>query len=129
MTALPGYLLKARAVLEARQQAQCERSEESEKRSGVPAKEDASEVVFQAGRRYRIESALIGLIRRDPEWLEGWRIETGLPRAGIMRIAGQEVLVADVREAVRTGTVDVVGVANAVTGAKEQHSEGQGVIR
>jgi hypothetical protein len=53
---------------------------------------------------------VLGIIHATDAAFDAWREEMRLPRAGIMTIEGERVIVADVRTALRTGYVDVVGV-------------------
>lgn len=106
----PAYLIKARA---ARGQVSvldgprgCEESEESE-----------ISRQFSVGGRYQIKGPIVGVVHRTTPELEKWRTESGLPRAGFMTVEGELVLVADVRAAVRSGVIDVIGVAPARGGA------------
>lgn len=106
MSRVPRYLALAREALEATPpctSSMCERSEISERSRR-----------FQPGGRYEVKGPLIGVIHRTTPDLEAWRQEHGLPRAGLMTIQGEVVLVADVRSAVRTGFLDVVGIPNEV---------------
>jgi hypothetical protein len=98
---IPRYLSLAREALEVAPQSSSsrERSERSERSRR-----------FQPGGRYEVKGPLIGIIHRTTPNLDVWRQEHGLPRAGLMTIQGEMVLVADVRSAVRTGIFDVVGV-------------------
>jgi len=104
MTTLPRYLEHARFANQRgtshRPQSERERSEKSEK----------SLQRFVPGGRYRIRGPVIGIIHRTDSAFDEWREEMRLPRAGIMTIEGTRVVVADVRAALRSGYVDVVGV-------------------
>jgi len=101
MSAVPRYLALARKAMETTPPTQHirERSEESE-----------TSRRFLPGGRYEVKGPLVGVIHRTTASVETWREEHGLPRAGLMTIEGELVLVADVRATVRTGRFDVIGV-------------------
>lgn len=109
MSAVPRYLQRARQALQVSsplpsEDSGCERSEKSEKRAR-----------FQPGQRYTVRGPVIGIIHRTDDAFESWRRQMALPRAGIMTIEGERVIVADVRAALRTGVVDIVGVKKEET--------------
>lgn len=105
MRQLPAYLAKARAAPEtmahvnAREQRARETSEKSEKRRR-----------FEAGGRYQVAGPIVGVIHPTVPEIDGWREEAGFPRAGLMTIDGQVVLVADITLALKSGWMDVLGV-------------------
>lgn len=96
------YLVAARRALasqppEPRGRERSETSETSERR-------------YQPGGRYEVRGPLLGTIHGTTEALESWRKSMGLPRAGLMTVSGELVLIADVRAFVRTGWMDVVAI-------------------
>ena len=103
MSAVPRYLQRAREALHndplPSVAEHCEISEISEKRSR-----------FEPGSRYKVDGPIIGVIHRTDDAFDAWRRAMSLPRAGIMTVAGEQVIVADVRASLRSGYIDVVGV-------------------
>jgi len=108
MSAIPRYLQRARDALQDSPSSStcepCERSEESEKSRR-----------FEPGERYKVDGPVIGIVHRWDQAFDAWRVEMRLPRAGIMTIDGEMVVVADVRAALRSGYVDVVAVRREAT--------------
>ncbi len=109
MSAIPRYLQRAREALDGDRPAdpigaECERSEKSEK-----------SLRFEPGERYKVDGPVIGIVHRWDQAFDAWRVEMRLPRAGIMTIDGEMVVVADVRAALRSGYVDVVAVRREAT--------------
>ncbi len=103
MSRTPAYLLKARHAVATRSETAI---------ASVREKSEISETSlrFRRAGRYRIEGALLGVLYPDDEALIAWREAVGLPRAGVLRIQGEVVLIADVRAAMFTGFIDVIGV-------------------
>jgi hypothetical protein len=92
------YLAKARDAIDAG--TTCVKSEKSAESPGQ----------FSAGARYKVTGPILGILHADAPGMHAWRDEHHLPRAGVMTIAGEVVLVADVSRALKTGYVDVLGV-------------------
>lgn len=93
------YLVAARRALASQppEHRESERSETSERR-------------YQPGGRYEVRGPLLGTIHATTESLESWRESMGLPRAGLMTVGGELVLIADIRAFARSGWMDVVAI-------------------
>lgn len=65
---------------------------------------------LRPGDRHRVKGPFIGTVHWSDAAFIAWRLNAGWPRAGIMTVEGEVVLVADVDAALRTGLIEVLGV-------------------
>lgn len=107
MSRVPGYLQRARRANRTTPAAAASSAREKSERSEQSRR-------FEPGHRYEVKGPMVGVIHRSTLALDLWRDEVGLPRAGLMTVEGELVLVADVRAAMRTGWIDVVGIPPGV---------------
>jgi hypothetical protein len=81
-------------------------------RNHKPALLDVLKRRYRPGGRYRLgRSSPIERIFESPPSLREWAEKNGYPRAGIVTVDGETLLIADVTELLNRDLIDVLGVA------------------